>query len=182
MYWRCLTREPRISGFPSGRRAIIENGSYLEGHGGVNAYRVYRSMRTKWRPLMNSSLVSEGQGHLPGICTRECLHHLSTAIPTAADLLQLVRYRPEKPAPTSSCRFVGKHWNAKVVRTCLADQPAIRSSCRVDRSAPRSALLLVRVCLLRDPLETRASVGDPLKSVWLRNTKKRKRAGKKPRS
>lgn len=60
----------------------------------------------------------------------------------------VVRYRPEKPAPTSSCRFVGKHWNAKVVRTCLADQPAIRSSCRVDRSAPRSALLLVRVCLL----------------------------------
>lgn len=84
--------------------------------------------------------------HLHSRVPSPSLHH---AIPTAADLLQLVRYRPEKPAPTSSCRFVGKHWNAKVVRTCLAGQPAIRSSCRVDRSVPRSALLLMRVCLLQ---------------------------------
>lgn len=76
--------------------------------------------------------------------------------------------------------------NTETLRSCEPASPTSR------RSAPRAASTgrlrdpLSSSCASasfgRDPLETRASVGDPLKSVWLRNTKKRKQAGKKRRA
>lgn len=133
----------------------------------VSAYRMYRAMcgERSW----TLALCSKGKA-TPGIWAHTHIHtriHIRTreraisllAIPTAADLLQLVRYRPEKPAPTSSCRFVGKHWNAKVVRTCLADQPA--------RSAPRAAAAAaaatgrLRSALLVHLLQPRRSSWNP---------------------
>lgn len=110
---------------------------------------------TERRPLVNSDLVFEGQGHSRHPHSRVPRPSLSLAIPTAVDLLQLVRYRPEKPAPTSSCRFVGKHWNA--LRSCEPASPTSR------RSAPRpvgSDRLSSSVCA-RLPLSVPGSSWNP---------------------
>lgn len=141
---------------------------------------MYRSMRTEWRPLMNSSLVSEGQGHLPA-----STHESAFAISPLRSLLR----------PTYCSWFVTAQknlhrpvlvdlWaNTETLRSCEPASPTSR------RSAPRAASTgrfrdpLSSSCASaffgRDPLEIRASVGDLLKICLTPQYEKKERTGKK---
>jgi len=138
-------------------------------------------MRIEWRPLMNSSLASEGQGHLPASALESAFAispPRSLLRPTYCSWFVTAQKNLHRPV------LVDLWANTETLRSCEPASPASR------RSAPRAASTgrlrdpLSSSCASasfgRDPLETRASVGDPLKSVWLRNTKrKNERAEKK---
>lgn len=136
----------------------IENGSYLEDHSKVNAYRVYRSMRTKWRPLMNSSLVSEGQGHLPA-STHESAFTISPLRsllrPTYCSWFVTAQKNLHRPV------LVDLWANTETLRSCEPASPTSR------RSAPRAA----STGRFRNPLSSScasaSSVGILLKSGHL---------------
>lgn len=125
------------------------------------------------RPLMNSSLASEGQGHLPASALKSAFAispPQSLLRPTYCSWFVTAQKNLHRPV------LVDLWANTETLRSCEPASPTSR------RSAPRAASTgwlrdplsssWASASFSRDPLETRASVGDPLKSVWLHSTKK----------
>lgn len=107
---------------------------------------------TKQRPLMNSDLVFEGQGHSGRPHSRACFGLLSLPCdPYCGRPTAVCSLPPRKTCTDQFLSICGQTLKrAKVVRTCLAGQPAIRSSCtatgwlrsvyaRLPLSVPRSS-------------------------------------------
>lgn len=123
---------------------------------------------TEQGPLMNSDLVFEGQGHSRHPHSRGASAISLPCDPYCGRPTAVGSLPPRKTCTDQFLSICGQTLKrAKVVRTCLAGQPAIVP--RPDRLAPdplsSSCVRASASFGSRDPLETRASVGDSLKSV-----------------